>query len=313
MREAVKNRHITSGMHILYENLQLCSNKRPVGVKSSSYSDHNARARHAYKTQVKHRTHLSSFQILSATTLKICNMKQVLLYAMMLTLVSCVTTVRSSTSSFKKCDTTSTLLASFDPSLAGGASGTIGIDYSSYKSKINPLYGKINVDIDVSNLNTAALEDAYPECDTTKMRFGWHLHVLWNNGNASSGFMSDCSSDQTGGHYDPTFACGPASQYSRDEVCVAQNKTYDCTSETYVKSGISCEVGDFSGKFGALEASPNGKISETYQDFFIPPLSNYNLPYYQTPEVAWNFILHLACPEASNPRVLCAVAKLQLE
>lgn len=192
---------------------------------------------------------------------------------------------------------------------AGGASGSIEVTYPNR----NPMFAEIDVNLDLSGLELDEIKDTHPECDyTSPLKFKWHLHVKWENNNDDSGFLDDCSADITGGHYDPTFACGGASQYKDNHICTTGRPAYACTPETFETNGINCEMGDFSGKFGELEVGEDKKIVKKFRDFFFPAQSLYDKPMYLEPNLKWNFILHLSCPEEKNPRVLCARTALAL-
>lgn len=69
----------------------------------------------------------------------------------------------------------------------------------------------------------------------------------------------------TGGHYDPTLACGPASgnPHCKDAGC---SFSYSCN---FAADPYSCEVGDLSGKYGTLPVS-NQKVS------WSSPVSQWN-------------------------------------
>lgn len=206
------------------------------------------------------------------------------------------------------CSSKPVLISEFTPEHAGGVAGTIKATYANHW---NPMEAKIQVDLDLSHLDIEAIKEKYPECEYPATKFGWHIHAKWNNEH-ESGFLADCSPAQTGGHYDPTFACGPASQYSKDVTCTSKSEfPYACSAETFENKGVNCEVGDFSGKFGAFELGESGKIKATYKDFFFPSKALYNQPMYLEPQVRWNFVLHLACPQHKNPRILCATANLR--
>ncbi|KNC77982.1 hypothetical protein SARC_09571 [Sphaeroforma arctica JP610] len=88
----------------------------------------------------------------------------------------------------------------------------------------------------------------------------WHIHVGKPFG--GQGVGAECGamagSPPVGGHCDPTFACGLAT----DEVgacdvigrsVVEGEFVYPCSPEEYEKNPYVCEVVDCSGKFGALK------------------------------------------------------------
>merc|ERR1711920_1076391 len=92
------------------------------------------------------------------------------------------------------------------------------------------------------------------ECDYSDIKVTWQLQTKWDNEN-NSGLLDTCNADKNGGSFDPTYACGPLSQFNGGAACNAQaeaGKTYDCNPTTYAESNIACEMGDFSGKYGLV-------------------------------------------------------------
>lgn len=215
--------------------------------------------------------------------------------------IACVSIVAAHTEYYRN---ESYLAAYFDPKYSGGVSGVAKIIYPSHGS---PMSAHMFVDMDMSKLDMNRIKEVYPNCGSYEPTFGWHMHAIWHN-EFDSAFIEGCSPAQTGGHYDPTFACGPASQYVNDPICKAKlaQVSYSCTQSTYKKDAISCEKGDLGGKFGPLEADKDGLIKSYYYDYFFPAAYLFNQPVYNEKNVQWNFLLHLACPEHNNPRLVCA-------
>ena len=87
---------------------------------------------------------------------------------------------------------------------------------------------------------------------------GYHLHTTWINAVDSS--RTECGADVTGGHYDPTFKCGPASEAKNEPQCM--NANYECSHSDPNK----CERGDLSGKFGALVVEDDFTATKTISD-----------------------------------------------
>ena len=195
----------------------------------------------------------------------------------------------------------------FEPDNAGGMSGYI--DFSYHKPN-NSLHGMVSVNLDMTSVDYDAIYAEFPECDGLEKKFKWHLHSAWRN-TEKSGFIEKCYPQVTSGHYDPTFACGPASQYKDDTVCIEINKqqSYNCNPENYKTDKIECEMGDFSGKYGELKIVDN-KIVNVYHDDFFPQLSLFDKPMYNVDTVHWNVLLHLSCPARGNPRVFCTRLEL---
>jgi len=83
--------------------------------------------------------------------------------------------------------------------------------------------------------------------------FDWHIHDKWAHGDilAAAGAV-DCGIANTAGHYDPGSACGPASGNADCGKCGLLSTNYDCQ---FGSDPYSCEVGDFSAKYGRLPVS----------------------------------------------------------
>ncbi|KNC79368.1 hypothetical protein SARC_08232 [Sphaeroforma arctica JP610] len=101
----------------------------------------------------------------------------------------------------------------------------------------------------------------YDDCTTEDGQFidlNWHVHVGASDN--AQGVGAECAADAgsppVGGHYDPTFACSAVT--GELEACAALGRTVDndymymCSPESYETDPYSCEVGDYSGKFGQL-------------------------------------------------------------
>ena len=201
--------------------------------------------------------------------------------------------------------------ADFAAEKAGGVSGFIDWDY--YSSN-NALAASVKVDLNMNDVDWDDIKEKYEDCagvNEHNAEWTWHLHAKWTHAH-DSGFLDACGPDHTGGHVDPTFACGGASQYKNDPVCTAQKEetdfAYTCNPNAYAANPAQCEMGDFSGKFGRLKASTNKQIDFTAKDYFMAPRSTYNKPTYQAPVVKWSVVFHLVCPN-STPRIFCAKVK----
>jgi hypothetical protein len=91
----------------------------------------------------------------------------------------------------------------------------------------------------------------------------YHLHTQWTAANADLGVGgTECGGAITGGHYDPFYACGPASAVPPDQCTTIGRPTasYSCSPASYFTNNQydSCEVGDLSGKGGALTVNAAG-------------------------------------------------------
>ena len=109
-------------------------------------------------------------------------------------------------------------------------------------------------------------------------KLNWHVHEYPGNGirtveevDADPTFNARaCASDVTGGHYDPTFACGGSSQNNANGVCAflraqpqAPAGTGNVTAaDSYASCSkdnqSSCEIGDQSKKLGKLITGRKG-------------------------------------------------------
>jgi hypothetical protein len=99
----------------------------------------------------------------------------------------------------------------------------------------------------------------------------YHIHTTWNSTKNSAAGPIKCGSPVTALHYDPNLACGYAS-----DACNKLNRladTYNCTPAVY-NAGLyaQCQIGDLSGKFGAVKPV-NGIIQQ------LSPLLDYQPPY----------------------------------
>lgn len=98
--------------------------------------------------------------------------------------------------------------------------------------------------------------------DVNVTQYNYHLHVGWKDG-------ADCGDSTTGGHYDPTRACGSAS----DALCLTGGQrqpglAYKADSPDYAKCTTNqdkCEVGDLSGRSGKVSVG-----GTTLTSFYFP-------------------------------------------
>jgi hypothetical protein len=134
----------------------------------------------------------------------------------------------------------------------------------------------------------------------------YHIHTTWNSTKNSAAGPIKCGSPVTALHYDPNLACGYAS-----DPCNKLNRladTYNCTPAVY-NAGLyaQCQVGDLSGKFGAVKPV-KGIIQQ------LNPLLDYQPPYASNylvgaaPSVAFSSVV-FHCP-VGGTKLICA--KLQL-
>jgi len=124
-------------------------------------------------------------------------------------------------------------------------------------------------------------------------QLNWHVHqypVSQTLANIravdETGNAAGCGSLVTGGHYDPTFACGGASQNKANGICAILRATdQDPAGNGLVKGAYACtttdqsqcEIGDQSGKMGKLDATKRrrkGRINGGGKDYWMEPIAN---------------------------------------
>jgi hypothetical protein len=155
-----------------------------------------------------------------------------------------------------------------------------------YLENINELSTELGLDFKISSLN-------------------YHLHQQWTwEGNTWAYGENSCGSFYTGGHYDPYFACGPASGVS-DQTCqdIGKGKDqYSCTGAYDDAMYDKCEVGDLSGKYGQIFIDGDGKGDKWVQDDPLPALDYHFVPgtTNNPPDRFSSIVLHLGAQ-----RVLC--------
>lgn len=165
-----------------------------------------------------------------------------------------------------------------------GASGYFLIDITSKESSAHRLT------LDLSNFSTS--------CDLSQ-GLTYTINTSWNNTNLNSSSYENCDKAHTGGNYDPSFACGPDSEYF-DSECVLLDRTatygynYSCSPETYESSNyVVCELGDLSGKHGELyETETNSSVFEisTPEIDYLPPFA-YNYKHAQSVFPSWSAVV----------------------
>ena len=143
--------------------------------------------------------------------------------------------------------------AVFDASLANGANGWFAITLTNAGTAI------YQWSIDLSNLKDQS-------CDLNKGLY-YHLHTSWKLSSINSAQGGGaCGGGNTGGHYDPNFACSGVTPQ-----CTMLNRTspkyiYSCNHTSYSNGAYgSCELGDLSGKLGLAKQTglfANGKFAQ---------------------------------------------------
>eukprot|EP00005_Dracoamoeba_jomungandri_P004467 CAMPEP_0174252702 /NCGR_PEP_ID=MMETSP0439-20130205/2069_1 /TAXON_ID=0 /ORGANISM="Stereomyxa ramosa, Strain Chinc5" /LENGTH=227 /DNA_ID=CAMNT_0015333283 /DNA_START=59 /DNA_END=742 /DNA_ORIENTATION=+ len=116
--------------------------------------------------------------------------------------------------------------------------------------------GVIQINLDLTDFNWEVTGLTEEECLVDGMNF--HVHMIWEHDDINSASWTDCGSTYTGGHWDPTLACGPASGNS---LCDELDVDYNCTSSYYPYNPYKCEVGDWSNKYGRVYVDSDYSIS----------------------------------------------------
>eukprot|EP00922_Rhytidocystis_sp_ex-Travisia-forbesii_P057284 GHVS01084878.1.p1 GENE.GHVS01084878.1~~GHVS01084878.1.p1 ORF type:complete len:291 (+),score=23.47 GHVS01084878.1:120-992(+) len=122
--------------------------------------------------------------------------------------------------------------------------------------------GKVHVWVELNHASALPEECFMPD------GFQFHVHEFWKN-EAGWAAGDACGAANTGGHYDPTMACGPmsGSQFCENKGGALQSSTlggqtkgceqgmYRCNKDEYKVNPYVCEVGDWSSKVGLLKVS----------------------------------------------------------
>lgn len=135
-------------------------------------------------------------------------------------------------------------------------------------------------------------------------QLNWHVHQTSGNGLGAA-----CGSSVTGGHYDPMFACGGASNNNgvgQDAslgfpkgVCsfMADNAGRDYALRCTPSTQNLCEIGDQSGKMGKLDATSLGTQQKS-TDLFMGDIRNL---------AGRSLVLHCCIsPGSCSARIACA-------
>jgi len=118
-----------------------------------------------------------------------------------------------------------------------------------------------------------------------------------------------CGAGVTGGHYDPTFACGGASQNNANGICAILRATNQAPAGNGLVKGAyactntdqsQCEIGDQSGKMGKIMASGarrRRKRMQKFNDKWMEPISNLD---------GRSLVLHCCSAAGCGDRLACA-------
>merc|ERR1712166_609393 len=120
--------------------------------------------------------------------------------------------------------------------------------------------GAVKWNVDLRNVKYSEL------CTDGGSDFFWHIHEKWTS-TASEAYGAGCGKPNTGGHYDPTYGCGGASQHQGTGACTALGRGFaeggavgnkdnaqTCTGADLdtAEGRALCEYGDQSNKLGKL-------------------------------------------------------------
>lgn len=143
--------------------------------------------------------------------------------------------------------------AVFDATQANGANGWFAMTLTNTGTAL------YQWSVELSNLKDQS-------CDLSKGLY-YHIHTSWKLSSVNSAQGGGaCGSSNTGGHYDPNFACSGVTPQ-----CTMLNRTspkysYNCNHSSYGNGAYSsCEVGDLSGKLGLAQPAglfANGKFAQ---------------------------------------------------
>jgi Cu/Zn superoxide dismutase len=122
--------------------------------------------------------------------------------------------------------------------------------------------------IDIDEIDADICKNACDNCDNPETTLNWHVH--------ERAIPEDGSCGDAGGHWDPTFGCGGASQYQGDNgVCalLANNVPGRVIKQTCepIEDITACEMGDLSSKMGQVEISEG---RQRFSDEYISNLDN---------------------------------------
>merc|ERR1712113_474794 len=137
--------------------------------------------------------------------------------------------------------------------------------------------GKLTIDHSLIEKYCGALKSGW------KPSFTYHVHEQWNFNKEQKSAVGECGPEKTGGHWDPTAACGPASgnPVCGDKYCNTKGKNYTCDSEKFdpksraqyrmlspsplFPDAVTCEFGDLSGMAGPIKGRIGKRAVETHE------------------------------------------------
>jgi hypothetical protein len=164
---------------------------------------------------------------------------------------------------------------------------------------------EVIVNLDLTNVNYSKFA-SNTGCFTNGMKYHIHKNWLYSDVNDRIG-AGPCGSTYLGGHWDPWAAC---SNSTSNAYCLSSkvsgscikssssfhsNGNYVCNTTVYGLDPYSCEVGDFSGKYGVLRLT-NNKVYRKDSSFWEVTASDV---------IGKSIVFH--CSTAGDPRAFCSV------
>ena len=134
---------------------------------------------------------------------------------------------------------------------------------SNFKGRVSVTQrkGAVRWNVNLKNVKYSEL------CTDGGNDFFWHIHEKWTS-TATEAYGADCGSTNTGGHYDPTYGCGGASQHQGTGACTALGRgKAEGSAQTCAGADLEtaegralCEYGDQSSKLGKLTVLSNERV-----------------------------------------------------
>lgn len=161
------------------------------------------------------------------------------------------------------------------PRVAGGKIQAVDISASGYSIPTKPdtsfkIYKAKGDSFEVTmdpNTGEVKIEmDKPTETECASGELNWHIHADWKHTDKSSAAgADDCGGSYTGGHWDPVYACGPATSHN-STICPEQVKSdYSTSCQLANDDSYSCELGDFGSRLGKSSFT-NNVWKQTYSN-----------------------------------------------
>eukprot|EP01134_Creolimax_fragrantissima_P007237 CFRG7237T1 len=143
----------------------------------------------------------------------------------------------------------------------------------------------IEVEMEIYNVFDGTYDDCISD-DGKYIMMNWYMHAGKPDGGQGVGDECGPNAGHTpvGGKYDPTFVCSSSTDNIHKCTTVGRTKeqgfNYHCSPTEYEKNSNTCEVGDYSGKFGLLQFHVNHRTKTAYAEYggldqHSPPLHRF--------------------------------------